>query len=190
MFPRIPTVLVDRKVLGTAEVRAVVVKTTLAHFDMAEVTVSGPHQAPPTYRIGASLEVKLALGDSIFAGRIVGLAPNAGLHQWLIRALGPMRGAQPTRSGDVRIPQPIKRLAVRLANHALPGRKAVGRAELTLDPEVDSVKFLLGDMKEVSAGPGRSFTGTIENIERRYGQWGGDRLMLDLVGWIPESSMR
>ena len=58
------------------------------------------------------------------------------------------------------------------------------RANLTLNPEVDSVKFLLGDTKEVSAGPGRSFTGSIENIERVYRKFGGDQMTLDVVGWM------
>lgn len=191
MFPRIPMVLVDRKALGAGDVRAVVVKTTLAHVDMAEVTVASPRQGPPpTYRIGGNLEVKLALGDSIFAGRIVGLAPNAGLQHWVIRAFGPMQGAQPPRKGDARIAQPIKKLAMSLTHPVFPGNPAIARAELVLDPEVDSIKFLLGDTKEVSAGPGRSFTGNIENIERRYGQDGGDRLTLNILGLIPESSAR
>ena len=68
--------------------------------------------------------------------------------------------------------------------------RPVGRAHLTLDPEVDSVKFLLGDTKYVDAGPGRSFTGSIENVERRYGQSVGNRMTLEVVGWMPASSMR
>jgi hypothetical protein len=152
--------------------------------------MSSAKQAAPAYRIGAELEVRLALGDPIFAGRIVSLSPKAGFEQWVIRAHGPMRAAQPARTSDVRIAQPIKKLSMRFTHAVFPGNPAVGRAELILDPEVDSVRFLLGDAKQVSAGPGKSFTGTIENIERRYGQSGGDRLTLDLLGLIPESSMR
>jgi hypothetical protein len=187
MFPRNPTVLIDNKVLVATEVHAMVVDTKLEHLDSAEVIVGSPAQSPlPMYRLGASLQIKLALGDSIFAGRIAGIAPHAGLRQWVIRALGPMRLPQPVRASDVRIAPPIRSMAVSISPVYL-GNKHQGRATLTLDPEVESVKFVLGDTKHVAAGPGRSFTGSIENIERRYGQFGGDQMRLDVVGWMPES---
>jgi len=187
MFPRNPKVLVDNKVLGASDVHAIVVKATLQQVDTAEITVPGPLQAPPPmFGIGANLEVKLALGDSIFTGRIVGMTPQAGLRELVIRAHGKMRLAQPPTGNDVRIAQPIKSLDIRFSPrpHGAVGDKVLVIAKLTLDPEVDSVKYLLGDTKNVSAGPGRSFTGSIENIERLYRKFGGDQMTLDVVGWM------
>ena len=114
MFPRNPRVLIDNKALEATEVHAMVVSTKLEHVDMAEVIVGSPLQLPPLmFRIGANLQIKLALGDSIFAGRIVGIAPHTGLRQWLIRAHGPMRLPQPPGgANDVRIASPIKSLAL------------------------------------------------------------------------------
>jgi len=103
MFPRNPKVLVDNKILGASDVHAIVVKATLQQVDTAEITVPGPLQAPPPmFGIGANLEVKLALGDSIFTGRIVGMTPQAGLRELVIRAHGKMRLAQPATLSSVR----------------------------------------------------------------------------------------
>jgi hypothetical protein len=188
MFPRKPRVSIDSKVLDATQIHAMVVHAKIEHVDTAEVVVANPLQTPPQiYRLGARLDIKLALGDSIFAGRIVGIAPHAGLRQLVIRAHGPMRSAQPARANDVRIALPIKNLAVGISPK-LEGNKYRGRATLTLEPEVDSVKFLPGDTKYVDAGPGRSFTGSIESVERRYGQFGGDRMTLYVAGWMPEPS--
>jgi len=206
MFPRIPRVLVDSKVVSGAEVQAIVVKTTLGHSDLAEVTVASALQTPPsTYSMGANLEVRLALGDMIFAGRIMGIqpAPQSGFRQWVIRGHAPWRFAQPRVANDVRIAGPIKSMTVsrRASDHnstfdhvvlgigKRPEPIPEGRATVTLDPEVDSVKFLLGDTKEISAG-GYSFTGRITNIERRYVQAGANQMTLVVVGVLPESSPR
>jgi hypothetical protein len=189
MLPLNLRVTVDNKALG-AEVHAIVVKTTLGQRDAAEVTVKSVLEVPPPlYRLGASIEIKLANGDPIFAGRINGIAPRAGVRQWVIRAHGSMGSATSTGANDVRIAQPIKTLT--LSANRIPGNKWWMRAKLTLDPEVDCVKFRLGDTKYVSEGPGRrSFTGSVENIERRYGQFGGDQMIVDVVGSLSDSSPR
>jgi hypothetical protein len=184
-----PRVLIDNKVVDATQVQAIVVKATIAQIDTAEITVASATQAaPPSYRLGGSLEVKLALGDSIFTGRIVGIAPHAGIERWLIRAHGPMRPSQPARATDVRLAQPVKQLSMSISP-VVGGKRQWGMAKLTLDPEVDSVRFLPGDTKHVVAGP-RSFTGSVRNVERRYGQFGGDRMTLDVEGWMPQSSPR
>jgi hypothetical protein len=177
MFPRNPKVLVDNKVLGASDVHAIVVKATLQQVDTAEITVPGPLQAPPPmFAIGANLEVKLALGDSIFTGRIVGMTPRAGLQELVIRAHGKMRLAQPPRGNDVRIAQPIKSLNMRISPrpHGAVGDKVLVSAKLTLDPEIDSVKYLLGDTKERKCRAGafvyrkhRKYRASLQEIRRR-----------------------
>jgi hypothetical protein len=192
MFPRTPRVLIDNKVVDAAEVQSIVVKTTVDQFDAADVTVASSLQTPtPTYRMGANLQVKLALGGAIFEGRIVGIQPgtsHAGHRQWLVRGHGPMRFAQPQMANDVRIAEPIRTMNVQIIPQ--PEEKNLGLAKVTLDPEIDSVKFSLGQTKQVSTGPGTSFTGSIVDIERRYAQSGANQITLVVKGWMPKPSTR
>ena len=52
----------------------------------------------------------------------------------------------------MRIAQAIKSLAVSTLPYA-PRKKHRGALRISLDPEVESVKFLIGDTKYVDAGP-------------------------------------
>jgi len=146
MFPRTPRVLIDNKVVDAAEVQSIVVKTTVDQLDAVDVTVASSLQTlPATYRVGANLQVKLALGGAIFEGRIVGIQPgtlHAGHRQWLVRGHGPKRFAQPQMANDVRIAEPIRTMSVQIIPQ--PGEKNLGLAKVTLDPEIESVKFSLG----------------------------------------------
>jgi hypothetical protein len=128
------------KILEATEVHAMVVHAKREDIDMAEVIVGSPQQTPPMYRLGANLKIKLSLGDSIFAGRIVGIAPLAGLRQWVIRAHGPMRLAGSGRTNGVRIAAPIKSLNVSIST-VLEGNKRRWRTKLTLDPELAPSNF-------------------------------------------------
>jgi hypothetical protein len=192
---RTPRVFVDKKAVDAAEVQAIVARTTLYQIDTAEITMARPAEAPlPTYRIGAHLDVEFSPGDAIFAGRIVSVvpAPQAGFRRWIIRGHGPMRAASPAMANDVRIAEPITRVAVRAHPPRETAHHASTRmfAEITLGAEFDSIKFVLGQTKQVSAER-LSFTGIIVDIERRYGQSGGSgQVTLGVEGLLPKPSPR